>query len=310
MSPILYQYQNGNYVVSIHEDGTKIREVHDVPAPVFPESIDLKITDKCVCNCPYCHEGSTPEGKHADLETVFSILEGIENKGTEIAIGGGDPLSHPNLMELLTWMKRRGLIANITINFRSLFNTKNLEEDVEYFNSLVNDKLIWGIGLSADVFSEMYFQILGQSVTENIVYHCILGVTPPKRVIDYLRSGPKKILVLGYKTSGRGEKYLENNPAVQNNIEEWKFWMPAILSNPNSQVVSFDTLALDQLEMKQMVKPEVWTKHFMGKEGEFTMYVDAVKREYAISSSSPKMPFENMDIKKMFYAVRREAGFN
>ena len=50
-SKILYQYKNGNYFVTIYPDGTKIRKTMDDDfIPIFPESIDLKITNYCENN--------------------------------------------------------------------------------------------------------------------------------------------------------------------------------------------------------------------------------------------------------------------
>lgn len=51
---LLGQYQNGNYNVSIYDDGTKIRETNeDIFISSFPECIDLKITNKCEMLCPF-----------------------------------------------------------------------------------------------------------------------------------------------------------------------------------------------------------------------------------------------------------------
>jgi len=303
-NPVLYEYKNGNCKVFIHEDGTKVREVYAVPAPVMPESIDLKITDQCDNNCPYCHEGSTPDGKHADLQTIFSIVEGL-HPGTEIALGGGDPLAHPNLIEILNGLKERNLIANITIKPTSFLN----KEDNPFvlanaFKELVDQKLVFGIGLTADDYSDVFNEVFGI----NAVFHCILGITSPHVAMNLLRIN-KKILVLGYKTVGRGKAYLDKNPSVELNLKEWKFWLPGIFSRPNNGIVSFDTAAIGQLGLNEMVKPEVWKEHFMGMEGEFTMYVDAVNREYAISSSSPRIPIGTKNIREMFQDVRKEAGF-
>ncbi len=44
------EYQNGNYIMRILEDGTKIR-LSDNPIPEYPESIDVKITNKCDGGC-------------------------------------------------------------------------------------------------------------------------------------------------------------------------------------------------------------------------------------------------------------------
>ena len=102
-------YKNGNTIVSISDDGTKIRYVPDnAPAmPVYPESIDMKITNKCCMMCAMCHEQSTANGNQADLK--HPLLDSL-HPYTELAIGGGDPLTHPDLEEFLKRMKNKDII--------------------------------------------------------------------------------------------------------------------------------------------------------------------------------------------------------
>ena len=97
---ILGTYVNGNTIVAIYKDGTKERYIKsgEIPAPEFPESIDLKITNKCDISCQFCAEGSTPDGADACLDD--SLLDSIPPY-TELAIGGGNPLKHPCLLEFL-----------------------------------------------------------------------------------------------------------------------------------------------------------------------------------------------------------------
>ena len=58
-------YKNGNYRVMIDlKTGTKIRENNlDFFRADFPESMDIKICNKCDMGCPMCHENSTPDGE-------------------------------------------------------------------------------------------------------------------------------------------------------------------------------------------------------------------------------------------------------
>ena len=52
------EYRNGNYNVTIYEDGTKVRATKDDEfIPAFAENCDVKITDKCSVGCPFCYEG-------------------------------------------------------------------------------------------------------------------------------------------------------------------------------------------------------------------------------------------------------------
>ena len=115
MSKILGTYVNGNTIVVMHEDGTKERYIRDgeKAAPEFPESMDLKITNRCDLGCPRCAECSSPDGQHADLRhPIFDTIKPY----TELAIGGGNPLEHPDLVWFMLKMQKKKVICNLTIN--------------------------------------------------------------------------------------------------------------------------------------------------------------------------------------------------
>ena len=100
---LLGAYKNGNYNVTIFDNGTKIRETkEDKFVSKFPECIDIKITNYCDRNCPYCHENSSTKGKHGILSRNFILTL---KPYTELAIGGGNPLSHPNLIPFLKLLR-------------------------------------------------------------------------------------------------------------------------------------------------------------------------------------------------------------
>lgn len=97
---LLGAYRNGNYRTLIMDDGTKIRKTKDDEfLPAFAENMDIKITNKCNMNCPMCHEGSTENGRHGDImnEKFIDTLHPYQ----EIAIGGGDITTHPDLIPFL-----------------------------------------------------------------------------------------------------------------------------------------------------------------------------------------------------------------
>ena len=65
---LLGRYINGNFKTTIFSDGTKIRETEDDEfVPVFAENMDIKICNFCDMGCPFCHEGSTTDGKFGDI---------------------------------------------------------------------------------------------------------------------------------------------------------------------------------------------------------------------------------------------------
>ena len=79
--------------------------------PNWPLSIDLKITEYCSHHCPWCHEESGILGKHGDISEILFHLKGLPEI-TEVAIGGGNPLEHPELQKLVSGL---GCIVNMTV---------------------------------------------------------------------------------------------------------------------------------------------------------------------------------------------------
>ena len=192
---ILNKYTNGNCIVTIYNDGTKVRFTPDDDfLPEFPESIDIKITNYCDRNCLMCHEQSSINGKHADLNSEF--LNTLV-AGTELAIGGGNPLSHPELISFLNRMKEKGIICNLTVN------QEHFEKNIEYLQKLIDEKLIYGLGIS--VLNENHNnEIIDFALkNKNTVLHLIAGIVN-KELLEKFYDKNIKILFLGYKKFGRG----------------------------------------------------------------------------------------------------------
>jgi hypothetical protein len=72
--------------------------------------------------------------------------------------------------------------------------------------------------------------------------------------------------------------------------------------------VSFDNLAIKQLEVRNIMSAEDFNHFYMGDDGQFTMYVDTVKQEYAVSSvSTERYSYTDETIEEMFAKVRGNA---
>ena len=65
--------------------------------------------------------------------------------------------------------------------------------------------------------------------------------------------------------------------------------LPRLLKEMN--VVSFDNLALKQLEVKDVLfkDKDNWDEFYMGNDGEYTFYIDAVNKTYSRSSTEKKI---------------------
>lgn len=315
---------NGNEMLFLGADGSKIRVCTDnEEKPEYPESIDLKITDQCAHGCAFCYEDCTVEGKHASLNHPF--LKTLPSF-VELAVGGGNPILHPELDKVPNLTD----CVNITIHERdfiymhysSLANNDSLDAkypELNKFNAI-------GVSLSNDLTTELlecfklkyatwsgysffigcerdykYVAEFGDNSTE-IVFHIVNGVIEPEKLKLFYDKGAK-LLILGFKEKGRGKSYLENN-----DVEQKKQWMYDNIEEvlKHFKVVAFDTLAMEQLNIKRFLSDEDYEKYYMGDDGSHSMYIDLVKGEFGISSTdNRRWPLTN-DIKEMFSLVRQE----
>ena len=302
MSNILYEYANGNTNVAIYDDGTKIREYDGTASPIYPESIDVKITNWCDGKCSYCHEKSTVAGKHGDLNKLTNVLS-VFPAGTEIAVGGGDALSHPDLLSFLYKLKEQGIICNITVNCKHIARNKDL------LLKLLNEKLIMGLGISYS--NDSYLNDMEELVkaSSNIVFHLIMGINTVEDVnalYEFTNKFNKKckVLVLGYKQYGFGLNYYKSNSLIDSNKYCWYTKLASYFKKDNL-VLSFDNLAINQLKLKRYFTDEAWNKFYMGEEGYFSMYIDSVEQKFAKSSTTPeKKSFSEISLIDFFKTLK------
>ena len=291
----LVKYRNGNYDVILDLDsGTKIRKNDlDFLEPEYPESMDVKITNKCDMGCAFCHENSKPDGKHGDIMNA-KFIETL-HPYTELAIGGGNPLEHPDLIPFLEKCKKLKLIPSMTVN------QVHFCRDFDKIKYLVDNKLIYGLGVSLTIPSEGLIRRL--QLIPNAVIHVINGVQPISDLRKLYDKG-LKILILGYKEFRRGKNFYSTE--VENTKQELFNELPEL--SKHFKVVSFDNLALKQLNPKRMLTEEEWNEYYMGDDGTMTMFIDIVNQTFSTSSTTPEDARHKMldDIKPMFDIIRKE----
>jgi len=293
---VLGSYPNGNYTVTIYDDGTKVRE-NDLAffQSEFPENIDIKITNKCNIGCPMCHEKSTPDGANADLLNLKFI--NTLRPYTELAIGGGNVFENSEIMVFLMKLKEKKIIANVTVN---QYHFEKYYNDLLF---LMNQKFIYGLGVSLVDPTNAFLSLL-KNAGKNVVLHVINGIVTEQQ-IEILKNRGIKILFLGYKNFGRGKDYqLSHDGSIYTNQEYVHKNLDKIFSY--FKVVSFDNLSIKQLEPKRFLSKKQYDEFYMGDDGQFTMYIDAVKQEFARNSTATiRYPIlDNID--DMFNIVKAE----
>jgi len=279
-------FRNGNYwVLFSSDDGKKMRVTFDGEAPKaeVPESIDLKITDYCEKECPWCYEGSSVKGKHAPFERICEFFQKIKGQVPEVAIGGGEPTKHPEFWRILQHARGCGIIPN--------FTTRSIEwlEDPVIFSTV--KECVGCIGFSICTDEDLaHARVLSKSLKEarmwgKVVWHVVERVTP-LRLLPKLPWGP--VLILGYKKPKR--HFLPLNER----------WTKKAILDTLSDLVMFDT---------KFVKSHQWTRElaqerpeaYAGDDGEFTIAVDLVENRVGRASYMPMRPLEEFsDARDLF----------
>nr|DAR20159.1 MAG TPA: DNA-directed RNA polymerase subunit A'' [Caudoviricetes sp.] len=212
--------------------------------------------------------------------------------------GGGNILEHPDLIPFLEKLKEKKVIANITVN------QIHFEKEQELIKKLVDEKLIYGLGVSLVKSTDKFINLMKQY--PNAVVHTINGVLTEFDV-KAMENNNLKMLILGYKHLRRGNEYFEHE---RERIEANQNWLYKNLDNITCKfkVVSFDNLAIEQLNVKRLMSDKEWDEFYQGDDGSSTYYIDMVERKFARSSTAPfDKRYDLLDsVDDMFEVIRNE----
>jgi len=286
------EYTNGNANIKLHGDGTRIIEYYDELNLEYPLNIDIRVSTQCAFGfnpktkkafCSFCHESATTDGVECDYEILKDKLSELP-KGIELAIGANNVT--PNLIKFIEWCHYKEYVVNLTIN------QGHIKRDINQLKYLINNQFIKGLGISYR--SKLKFDIPTDILNyQNTVFHVIAGINDIIDVMTLKNKGVEKILILGEKDFGFNEGKVDLNTL---NHKEWRWWVHKLFKHFNT--VSFDNLALEQLNIKRFFNDENWETF---NQHEHSFYINAVTQEFAPSSRNPnKTKFQNISVKEYF----------
>lgn len=92
----------------------------DIKELNFPEFYDVKITNYCEGNCNWCYQNSVENCGHFEniIQKIKDYFEPMsENERPfQVAIGGGEPTSHPDFIKVLETFYNLNIVPNYTTN--------------------------------------------------------------------------------------------------------------------------------------------------------------------------------------------------
>ena len=107
------------------------------------KSVILHITDACTSHCPYCYAcAGVNNSQFADSEKLYQIIDILSSYGIErISLLGGDPVLHPNIMDIAKKAFYSGIHVGImsnTMNFPVSF--QEVTHYIDTFETTIHGK--------------------------------------------------------------------------------------------------------------------------------------------------------------------------
>lgn len=272
---LLHNYTNGNACISLYSCGTRILEAPDDLKLEYPLNIDIRLSQKCSFGmnpktnkaiCGFCHESATTDGACADLTALYKDVLSSLPAGVEIAVG----VNHfnPEVIELFQKCKEQGLVVNITVN------QGHTRLNKEVLAMCINESLIKGLGIS---YRKGMLGVPTELLDyENTVVHVIAGLNTLKEVQELAAVGVKKVLILGEKDFGFNLGKVKITTQSHRDFYRGVYTLFGLFD-----VVSFDNLALEQLNVKRFILD--WSTMY---QHEYSFYINSVEKYYSPSSRS------------------------
>ena len=202
----------------------RTREVtfeRDVPSYPFqvlnsPTLADFQITTVCPLGCPHCYASAEPEGTSVPLSDIARVFDELEKNGvTQVALGGGEPLSHPDFIPILEMCLSRGMVPNLTttgvyFDQNRLSAMKRCCGAVALSMEAVGEKFDRRRRTGFTFFKERLDELLGLSIPT------VIQVTLSResfsylnQIVDFCLGYPELygVIFLSYKEVGRGRGF-------------------------------------------------------------------------------------------------------
>lgn len=83
----------------------------------FPFKLFVDITDRCLLNCKHCLTKQLNKGNELPLNKILDIIkEGSQRGLFYLKLGGGEPLLHPNIAQIIETASANGIAVSLSTN--------------------------------------------------------------------------------------------------------------------------------------------------------------------------------------------------
>jgi radical SAM protein with 4Fe4S-binding SPASM domain len=251
---MIRKHFEGYNFVCIQETGATFRwgdSLSENPymAP-WPELADISISNYCTNACKYCYKSSNEEGMFMSLEEYKFVLDQLtsEKYGSifQVALGGGEPLLHPQFNEILEVTEQHGIIPNYT-TCGKFFDPENIESTSKYCGSVAISWDPYRNNLSLEELSNLGSRLVDEGIKTNI--HYVISektIEMATRMLegeydDYIKDF-NAIIFLTYKPTGRAD-----NSDIIKSPDKLRSFLEMV-DNPTTEIkIGFDACFVPSL---------------------------------------------------------------
>lgn len=184
--------------------------MHDAPASApWPELADISISSYCTAGCSFCYRSCTSSGVFMSLDEYSYVLEQLTHPHWgpvfQVALGGGEPLEHPDFLRMIEMTRQRAIVPN--------FTTRGMKVTTNIATALSG--MVGAVAISASSLQSCSFdsveRFIDAGITTNI--HYLLqrqSVTEAIEIVegqhDNTLERVNAVIFLTYKPMGRATK--------------------------------------------------------------------------------------------------------
>src|SRR5512133_937115 len=174
----------------------------------WPELADISISNHCSNNCSYCYRNSTINNSFMSVSDYEFVLEQLAHPAHgnvfQVALGGGEPLEHPDFLKILDVTRQHRIIANFTTN--ALLLSESL---IDSFRDDTGAVAVSVTSFDAHTLSNLRM-LVNRGVRTNIHFilaHDTIGIASSllQGKYDEKLHGINAIVFLTYKSTGRAD---------------------------------------------------------------------------------------------------------
>lgn len=260
--------------------------------PKVPFIADIKITNMCNMNCPYCYQDSVADGAHADISDIQDVIQELASIGIfEVAIGGGEPTLHPNFIEILQEFSSAKIKPN--------FSTRQTDWMSDKYIATLVYNTCGAIGFTPTYKNSV--RIAAESIKKSVGYigkklhiQIVEGAQDNETLEQWVRDAvfyKLPITLLGFKSIGRGSSFITN--------EKIDFLKDVVKMSDCRVPVSIDTqLARENEEFLSNAGVPRYRYSTQEVHGIYVDCVDSMVAPYSFIDKDKMVPFSAYELGK------------